>query len=1090
LKKQLLHIVAFTLLLFLIGCSTQKNTWLSRNTLGVYTRFNVYYNGNESYKEGLTKINAAHKEDYSGILPMYPISVHSNASAATAEMERAIEKAKKAIKLYSFKKKPTKDPTKAKDPKYIALMNQEEYNPMMDEVWLLMGKAEFHKGDFLAAVGTFTYITKHFENDKDCIAEARIWMARAYAEMGWYYEAEDLLNKVNKEQFSYRLSGLFSTVNADLLLKQKRYKEAYPFLELALEKETDKTLQTRFNYILAQLNEREKNNTKAQYYYSEVIKKNPPVEMDFNARLNNAKNNPPEFTDKSIKALNKLLKNSKYINYQDQTYYTLAKVYEQGKDTASVIKYLSLSIEKSGQNSMVKANSLIALGDIYYAKGEFIKAEPNYNEAALLLSNDHYDYSRVSRLSETLGELAIQHQIVVLQDSLQKLSTLSEKERVTVVEQLIKRIKDEEKQAQEKLKQEEEKQKQAAFTSDNNSGMPMLAGSITSADWYFYNNLLKTRGAGDFQRKWGTRKLEDNWRRSNKASVNIDENTDEAALTDENPNIPEPSQKVEDSFLSSAQKVEYYLQQIPVTEAQLKKSDDAIADALFSMAGIYKNKLNEPKSALKMIVELERRFPTASQLCDAYFWAYQLTKTLQQETEANAYRTRIIQQFPDSKYALILSQSNYAEKLNEMYLIQDSLYQKTYLAYTKGDFTTVFNTYQYISTNYPLSPLLPKFGLLNALSIGKTQSAEVFETELKTLLKAYPESDISTLAKDIIALMAQGREAQKGTTHGTLLEKRNMELTQAAGNKAIQFDATLQQKHLFVILLPASIDINKLLYNIATYNFTGFLIKDFDLNTGKYDQNTNILTVSNFENLNEGLWYQNGLLADKTVGELLKQSRETTYFVISESNFELLKTTFSPEQYAQFFQQQLAPKETKIPQKKPTPAPTVVELVDISKKNSTESPIVRQESEALVTTPQTDTNAKPTNSALPKFRNLYTYDEGATHSYAILLLKDRFDFTKIKAAFDKYNAENYAIANLTITIEQFGANRIIFINSFPNANAAKSYLLRIVKETQLYEALQEADYRNLIGTKDNFDVLKKTGTLSIYIDFMREFYLK
>lgn len=1089
-RNHLLHIILFALLVLLTGCSTQKNTWLSRNTLGIYTRFNIYYNGNESYKEGLTKINAAHKEDYTGILPMYPISVHSNATAATADMERAIEKAKKAIKLYSLKKKPTKDPAKAKDPKYITLMNQEEYNPMMDEVWLLMGKSEFHKADFLAAVGTFTYITKHFENDKDCIAEARIWMARAYAEMGWYYEAEDLLNKVNKEQFSYKLSGLFSAVNADLLLKQKRYKEAYPFLKLALEKETDKTLQTRFNYILAQLNERESNITKAQYYYSEVVKKNPPVEMDFNARLNQAKTNPPELADKSIKALNKLLKNSKYSDYQDQTYYTLAKVYEQRKDTASVIKNLSLSIEKSSQNSMVKANSLIALGDIYYAKGEYIKAEPNYNEAALLLSNDHYDYLRVSRLAETLGELAIYHQIVVLQDSLQKLSTLSEKERVAVVEQLIKKIQEEERQAQEKLKQEEEKQKQAAFVSDNNSGMPMLAGSITSADWYFYNNLLKTRGATDFQRKWGTRKLEDNWRRSNKASVNIDQSVEETALPDENPNILEPIQKAEESFLSSAQKAEYYLQQIPVTEAQLKKSDEAITDALFTMAGIYKNKLNEPTSALKMIAELERRFPTAKQLPDAYFWAYQLNQALQQESEANNYRTKIIRQFPESKYALILSQPNYAEKLKEMYLIQDSLYQKTYLAYTKGDFTTVFSNCQYMSTNYPLSPLLPKFGLLNALSTGKTQSAEVFETELKTLLKNYPQSNISTLAKDIIALMAQGREAQKGNTHGTLLEKRNMELTQTTGNKAVQFDTVIQQKHLFVVLLPATGDINKLLYNIATYNFTGFLIKDFDLNTGKYDQNTNILTISNFENLNECLWYQNGLLADKIVGTLLNQTPETRYFVISESNFELLKTTFTPEQYAQFFQQQLAPKETTIPQKKPTPAPTVVELVDISKKTPVESPVVRQEPEPLVATPQTDTNTKPTNNVLPKFRNLYSYDEGATHSYAILLLKDRFDFTKIKAAFDKYNAENYAIANLIITIEQFGANRIIFINSFPNANAVKSYLLRIVKETQLYEALQEADYRNLIGTKDNFDVLKKTGTLSIYIDFMREFYLK
>jgi len=122
------------------------------------------------------------------------------------------------------------------DPEYQLWYKQEEFNPVLKDVWLLLAKAEFHKADFIGSVGTFTYIARHYANDKDVVARCQLWIARAYGEMGWIYEAEQVLSKLKQDDLKPQNAGLFASVNADLLLKKHQYKEAIPFLEIALKR--------------------------------------------------------------------------------------------------------------------------------------------------------------------------------------------------------------------------------------------------------------------------------------------------------------------------------------------------------------------------------------------------------------------------------------------------------------------------------------------------------------------------------------------------------------------------------------------------------------------------------------------------------------------------------------------------------------------------------------------------------------------------------------------------------------------------------------------------------------------------------------
>ena len=88
------HTLAMTLvLLMLTACgSTKVNTAQSRFYQAFVTRFNVYHNGNEAYKEGVSAQEKSHKDNYMEIIPLFPVSKESTRSAGGGSFDKAIEK--------------------------------------------------------------------------------------------------------------------------------------------------------------------------------------------------------------------------------------------------------------------------------------------------------------------------------------------------------------------------------------------------------------------------------------------------------------------------------------------------------------------------------------------------------------------------------------------------------------------------------------------------------------------------------------------------------------------------------------------------------------------------------------------------------------------------------------------------------------------------------------------------------------------------------------------------------------------------------------------------------------------------------------
>lgn len=554
--------------------------------------------------------------------------------------------------------------------------------------------------------------------------------------------------------------------------------------------------------------------------------------MDFYARIQRAQLNASNFS-LTQKELTKMLKNSKYKDYQDQIYFAMGKNLLMKGDTLKAIENFKSAIDKSTRNGYDKANALITLGDLHYKNKNYKQAYPCYEEASKIITNEHGDYQRVSRLSEILSEWVVQYDIVMLQDSLQRLAALPERERMEAIQKIIAQVKAEEEEAVQKAAQEQ------AILSNMDVGdqlQPIGGNMLTSKEWYFYNPDLKEKGKLEFQKKWGKRKLEDNWRRANKTVQLFAQENGETNIM-ENLSDTTVFQTITDNKNPA-----FYLQQLPLTPAQLEKSNQEMATAMFNLGMIYYDKLQDVPMAIKTFEEFVSRFKQHPRLSEAYFQLYLMESKMGNRDKAEQWRTKLITEFPETTFARLLSKPDYPERLKRMYQEQDFIYRLAYQAYTKNDFNAVFQYKEYMEQNYPTSPLMPKFLFLEALSIGKTSSSERFEKELSNLISAYPESDVSSMAKDILALIKQGKQVQTSSTHGSLLAKRE-EIIKTEKETVVQqqFSPDKKTKHLLLLISDADKrDLNQLMYQLASFNFSRFLIKDFDIGIQPLDSTRNI----------------------------------------------------------------------------------------------------------------------------------------------------------------------------------------------------------------------------------------------------------
>lgn len=852
-------LVGLMLLCTATSCSTTKNTGATRAYHGMKVIHNVYFNGNIAYHEGLQAINKANEDDYSGVIPLYPISNESSRQAAISEMDKCIEKCRKCIKLHSIHAKPALDTRRQNDPQYRRWMRSKEFNSQMYRAWLLLAETEFHKGDFLGSIGTFNYVSRLYENDPDIVAQCQLWVARAYGEMGWIYEAEDALKRVQVDNLKREHQPFYSAVNADILLKGKHYQEAIPFVKIARRGEKRSVYKPRFEFVLGQLYELTGQRTAAKAAYKRVLGMQSPHTMDFQARIRYYELHGD--TLRTMRRLRQMVKQEKNKDVLDLLYGVMGNLYLANGDTTAALQCYEKGIAASTKSGSDKARILVTAGDLYYDRLAYEQAAPCYEEAVQLLDHNHDAYERVSKRQPILSELVQYTQTIQLQDSLQYLSTLSEEEQMAVANQIIADLRA--KEEADSIRQAEQTREQELNSGPSSVNTERLIGGNQDNSWYFYNTELLRKGKQLFQKQWGGRTLEDNWRRRSKAIAATQEPT-ETASAEANEEDPSSNDTPSSAPVTDVYQPEYYIQQIPHTEADIAASNEQIADALYGLTGVYRDRLDDLGLSRQSLEDYERRFPNDEAVVELYYRQYLSALKLNHEEEAERCKQILLSRFTTSEQTRLVSDPQYVESLRRMAVEQDSVYEQTYKAYRAGRYAEVKLHTRYAQEHFPQTYLMPRFLFLQAVSVARTEGQTAFVERLQELVERYPDHELSAMSKSMLAMMGEGQTAKKGNTApGSLQDQREAEQARQAEEEAVALQPEEADNRVLITIAKNEDTLNQLLYEVAVFNFSQFLIKDFDLQTlPEYSKEHSALQISGFDKPEEVEWYLNKLQED------------------------------------------------------------------------------------------------------------------------------------------------------------------------------------------------------------------------------------
>ncbi len=882
--------MAVVILVCMAACSTKKNTPASRQWQAFNTRYNVYFNGSEHYKEQLADMERDYEDDYTRTVLIHPAEARADNKAPQpkGDFKRTIEKMQKAIQLHSIKKKPAKKGSSVKEKEFRA---REEFNPFLHNAWLMMGRAQYFNGDFSGAASTFYYISKHFKWLPDVVTEAKLWQALSYEAMDWLYEAEDILVHIKEKQLTgSKLRELYNMGMAGLKVRSELWEESLPYLTQAASHASG-SQKRRLYFLLGQVYSRLGRKNDAYKAFGKAGSgSGTSYRTKFNARIKQSEVYTGSDIRPEVRRLKSMARYSRNNEFLDQIYYAIGNLYMSRKDTAEAKKNYELGIAKSTRGGIDKALVQLALGDILFAERHYVKAQPLYAEAVPLLSDNYPGYKALKRRSDVLDELGVYSGNVELQDSLLELSKLSEEEQMKVCQRLADELKKKEKEEEEAARREEAMANaQGSGFQTPNSNAPTTFTMNTDKSWYFYNTMTRNAGKTEFQKKWGSRRLEDDWRRRNKSTFSLD-NDDDTADDDENSEggkEGEPADSVQMSKEADPHFAEYYFAQIPHTPEEIQTSNDVIQEGLYNMGLILKDKLDDYTAARKEFNELDTRYPDNIYRLDVYYNMYLMAVRQDNVGEAEKYRQLIIGEFPESPYGMAMRDPAYFDNLRRMNDIQNDLYEQAYAAYLENDNKEIHKLTEEMEKEFPLSKILPKFVFIDALCYVTEKDYDKFKERLTELLQKWPDTDMTPMASSIVNDLNKGRTPLASTTNnrGMIWDIRlSSDSTATPSDTPLNFDLDPQKPQYLVFAFPLdSISTEKVLFDVARFNFSTFVVKDFDLETMNFS-NIGLVIVKGFTNTAEVEHYRTVMGRS----ENLDLPQCVRPIMISQGNFELL----------------------------------------------------------------------------------------------------------------------------------------------------------------------------------------------------------
>ena len=849
--QHILKVFLAVLLLFSAGCSTKKKSWVNRQFHNTTAKYNGYFNGNESIKKGIKKLEESFVDDYTIILPVFKTGDLKKSKNTHSYMDKAIKKGSIVIQKHSMK------------------IKGKEYCNWIDDNYLMVGKSYFYKGEFEDAIKTFSFIKNEYKNN-EIQFDASLWLIRALVEKKDFMTADVELDELtNNRKFPKKLDVDLAKISADFYLQQANY-------ELALEQlvKIDKLIKrknkkVRYNYIMAQLYQLQNNFRKAKNKYEQVLKSSPEYEMVFNAKMNLARSleSGSRDTQKMRQKLMKMTKDDKNKEYLDQIYFTLAKMDINNSDTLAAVDNYLLSTVNSIENNTQKSLSFLALAKIDYNRSFYKDAKINYDSTLFYMDEDFREYESAKEEHEILQELVYHLDVISLQDSLQALAALPSAQLSQVISQLIQAEVEKEKEV---LEAERSKQQMLYENNRNGSRGEQFGNNTSGSKWYFYNPATLSFGLSEFRKIWGKRKLEDDWRRKDKKIVNVFEidsiASDSVKLVTQNKKDPN-----------------YYLEKLPKTAEDFANSDEMIRESTYQAGAIYKNSLKEYNRSSALFMSLLSRFPYDKNYAAlAYYNVYINHLEAGRDQEAEVMKNLLLHNFPNSVYAQLLTNPNFQDQLINLQNEDELAYQGVYQLYITKQYMDVIEKCKLVSDDDYQS----KYLFLKALSFSALKDS----SECINIL-----DKIISIDKDPLIM----KEANY------LLEAiKNPEKMKKANEQALTDSPYLFRSgnsHMSLFILPKEgVDINYLKILISDYHSNDFENDVFEISAMLMGKDKHLLMIKTFDNSIDVVDYNQLIMENVDIVNQLNKS-EYKLLAISFENFKYFYKNKDVEGYYSFF---------------------------------------------------------------------------------------------------------------------------------------------------------------------------------------------
>ena len=863
--KRFIYSLVFALLF--VACSTKKNTVVSRAYHNLTARYNGYYYSCVNIDDGIFKIEKSNKDNFDKILPVYIYPTADKAKVTFPEFDKAIKKSSTCIQRHAIKDKKGNEIASAGN--------------WIDNNWINIGISHLYKRELFSGLEAFEYVARTYNKSKDKYT-AMAWMIKTNNEIGAVSSSEQIISLLkNEKNLPSKIKNELPVLEADYYTRRglnteaatklmEVVRNANPFSGVSRKK------RARYSFIVAQLFEQQKNNKRALEYYKKTIKLKPNYELVFYskikmAKLLDVKRNNSEKTKKDLLKMAKEFKNNEYY---DVIYYTLGEIEEKERNANQALYYYKKSVQTSVNNPNQKGQSYLKLGEINFDLTNYQPAEAYYDSAVVTISKDHPDYASIVARKKTLETLVGFIRTINKEDSLQKFVKLSEAEQNKIIDKIISNL---EKEEERRLK-EKETAKNSNQLPANTLGGPELGAPGVATTFYFYNQNTIAFGVADFTKKWGNRKLEDNWRRSNKALI-IDEPTSETDTA-----------KTTTTAKSGNKTREYYLKNLPINDSLIKKSNKKIVYAYYMMGSIYKEELNNTKKAVATFEELNSRFPQNKYLLNTYYILYRTNLADKNQPRADYYKEKILSEFPDSEFALIIKNPSYASEVNSQKSEVEGFYTTVYQSYLDANYTQALAQANEGLSKFGKNVYVSKFEFIRSLSVGKLKGVDSLEFYLKLLVAKHPQAEVTPLANEILL---------------SIKKLKNPDLYKTAEPGIAQLDTfsvNLDADHFLIAIVPDDPKIaESFKIRMNTFNNTYYSTKTFNLTSNLFGTNKQLVVLKTFANAKEVMNYYENLIKDPELFKDEVKKEMIEIYPILGNNLPYLYKKRNVESYKIFF---------------------------------------------------------------------------------------------------------------------------------------------------------------------------------------------